>query len=166
MSSIAHNKKLCVRDESGEWRPATGAEIIHAARSALAMRVKRGTALSSPQTVRDFLAVRLGALEHEVFAALFLDTRHRLIEYCELFRGTIDGAVIYTREVVREALLRHSAAVVFAHNHPSGVAEPSEADRSITIKLSKALALVDIRVLDHLVVAGDTTVSFAERGLL
>lgn len=167
MSGFAHNSnQLCVRDTNGVWRPATGAETISAARGALARRVRRGTTFSSSQLVRDFLTVRLGALEHEVFAALFLDARHRLIEYRELFRGTIDGATVYPREVVREALMRHAAAVIFAHNHPSGVAEPSEADGSITVKLTKALALVDIRVLDHLVVAGDTTMSFAERGLL
>jgi len=122
--------------------------------------------MSSPQIARDFLTVRLSALEHEVFAALFLDARHRLIEYRELFRGTIDGASVYPREVVKEALNANAAAVIFAHNHPSGIAEPSEADRSITVKLSKALALVDIRVLDHLVVGGDDVVSLAERGVL
>ncbi len=157
MSKIAHNQnQLCVRDESGQFRPATGAEIIGAARLVMARRVRRGTAMTSPQTVRDFLRVKLGNFEHEVFAALFLDTRHRLIEYRELFRGTIDGAAVYPREVVKEALSRNAAALIFAHNHPSGVAEPSEADRSITAKLGKALALVDVRILDHLVVTGRT----------
>ena len=110
--------------------------------------------------------MKLSALDHEVFAAIFLDTRHRMIAYRELFRGTIDGATVYPREVVREALALNSSALILAHNHQSGVAEPSEADRSITLKLSKALALVEVRVLDHVVVAGDTFVSFAERGLI
>jgi DNA repair protein RadC len=165
-SASGEHSSLCIRDEGGAWRPATGEEIITAARAALARRVRKGTALSSPSDVRDYLKVKLSALDHEVFCALFLDTRHRLIEYRELFRGTIDGATVYPREVVKEALNRNAAAVIFAHNHPSGVAEPSEADRSITMKLSKALALVEVRVLDHVVVAGDASVSFAARGLL
>ena len=158
--------QLCVREQGGAWRPATGEEIISAARTALARRVRRGTEMNSPHVVRDFLKLKLAGLDHEVFCAIFLDTRHRMIEYREIFRGTIDGATVYPREVVKEALMRNAAAVIFAHNHPSGVAEPSEADRSITNKLAKALALVEIRVLDHLVVAGDSCVSFAERGLL
>jgi DNA repair protein RadC len=172
MSSNTHSleldtsNRLCVREQGGAWRPATGEEIITAARAALARRVRKGSALSSPRDVRDYLKVKLAALDYEVFCGLFLDTRHRLIEYREIFRGTLDGATVYPREVVKEALVRNAAAVIFAHNHPSGVAEPSEADRSITLKLSKALALVEIRVLDHLVVAGDSCVSFAERGLL
>jgi DNA repair protein RadC len=157
---------LCVRDENGAWRPATGEEIVSAARRALARRVRRGTTMDSPHVVRDFLKLKLAGLDHEVFSAILLDARHRMIEYREMFRGTIDGATVYPREVVKEALMRNAAAVIFAHNHPSGVADPSEADRSITLKLSKALALVEIRVLDHLVVAGDSCVSFAERGLL
>lgn len=163
---FASDSSLCVRDESGHWRPATGEEIISAARTTLCRRIKRGTALDSPHMVRDFLKVKLALLDHEVFSAIFLDTRHRVIEYRELFRGTIDGATVYPREVVKEALTRNAAAIIFAHNHPSGVAEPSEADRSITLKLSKALALVEIRVLDHIIVTGDSCVSFAERGLI
>jgi DNA repair protein RadC len=157
---------LCVRDQDGGLRPATGEEIICAANAALARRVKRGVSIDSPRAVREFLKMKLSALDHEVFAAIFLDTRHRMIEYRELFRGTIDGATVYPREVVREALTRNAAALIIAHNHPSGIAEPSEADRSITLKLGKALALVEVRLLDHLVVAGDSFVSLAERGLL
>jgi DNA repair protein RadC len=163
---MAIHHSLCVRDQDGGLRPATGEEIICAANAALARRVKRGVSIDSPHSVREFLKMKLSALDHEVFAAIFLDTRHRMIEYRELFRGTIDGAAVYPREVVRETLRLNASALVLAHNHPSGVAEPSEADRSITTKLSRALALVEVRVLDHIVVAGDSFVSFAERGLL
>lgn len=158
--------QLCVHEDDAECRPATGEEIIKAARATLARRVRRGTVLKSPNMARDFLIARLSPLDHEVFSAMFLDTRHRLIAYRELFRGTIDGTSVYPREVIKESLSLSAAAVVFAHNHPSGVAEPSEADRSITLKLAKALALVDIRVLDHVIVAGDHCVSLAERGWL
>ena len=109
---------------------------------------------------------RLADRPHEVFSCLFLDTRHRLIRYEELFRGTVDGATVHAREVVRRALHHNAAAVIVGHNHPSGVAEPSEADRAITLKLAKALALVDIRLLDHLVVAREGHTSLAERGWL
>jgi DNA repair protein RadC len=108
----------------------------------------------------------LGHLPHEVFSCLFLDTRHRLIRYEEMFRGTIDGAAVYPREIVKQALSFNAAAVILSHNHPSGDAEPSEADRSITIRVSKALSLVDVRLLDHLVVGADEVVSLAERGWL
>ncbi len=107
-----------------------------------------------------------GALEHEVFAVLLLDTRHRLIEYVELFRGTIDGASVHPREVVKLALARNAAAIILAHPHPSGIAEPSAADELITQRLKEALGLVDIRVLDHLIIAGGEAVSLCERGLL
>lgn len=162
-----HNRnQLCVREQGGEIRPATGAEIITAARTALSRRVRRGTCFTSPSSARDFLSIHLGSAEHEIFAALFLDTRHRLIEYREMFRGTIDGAAVYPREVVKEALSLNAAAIILAHNHPSGDPEPSEADRNITTRLSKALSLIDVRILDHLVIAGGEHISFAERGLL
>ena len=124
------------------------------------------TAFTSPNTVKDYLRTKLAGFEHEVFAALFLDSQHRLIEYTELFRGTIDGASVYPREVVKEALRVNAAAVIFAHNHPSGNPEPSRADETITSRLKDALALVDVRALGHVVVGGMDTVSFAERGLL
>jgi len=157
---------LCIRDEGGAWRPATREEIISAARTALARRIRRGTTLDSPHVVRDFLKVKLSALDHEVFCGIFLDTRHLVIEYRELFRGTIDGATVYPREVVKRALQHNASAVIAGHNHPSGVSEPSEADRSITLKLAKALALVEIRLLDHVVVSRGGHVSLAERGWL
>jgi DNA repair protein RadC len=158
--------RLFIRGDYDELRAATTAEIIAAARRAMTRRVHRGTAMSSPRAVREFLAVKLGTLEHEIFAVLLLDTRHRLIDYVELFRGTINGASVHPREVVKLALARNAAALVLAHPHPSGSPEPSQADELITQKLKEALALVDIVVLDHVIVAGGETVSFAERGML
>ncbi len=158
--------RLFIRGDYDELRAATTAEIIAAGRRAMTRRVHRGTAMSSPRAVREFLAVKLGTLEHEIFAVLLLDTRHRLIDYVELFRGTINGASVHPREVVKLALARNAAALVLAHPHPSGSPEPSQADELITQKLKEALALVDIVVLDHVIVAGGETVSFAERGML
>jgi DNA repair protein RadC len=128
--------------------------------------LKSGPALDSPDSARGLLLAQLRDRPYEVFCCLHLDTRHRLIAFDEMFRGTIDGASVHPREVVRQALTRNSAAVIFAHNHPSGVAEPSHADELITQRLRDALALVDVRVLDHLIVGGDQCMSFAERGLL
>jgi len=128
--------------------------------------IAAGPPLESPAATRNFLVAQLRDLPYEVFCCLFLDNRHRLIAFQELFRGTIDGASVHPREVVREALCRNAAAVILAHNHPSGVAEPSQADELITLRLREALALVDIRVLDHLIVGDSRCVSFAERGLL
>jgi DNA repair protein RadC len=128
--------------------------------------IAAGPALESPGATRNFLVAQLRDLPYEVFCCLFLDNRHRLIAFQELFRGTIDGASVHPREVVREALCRNAAAVILAHNHPSGVAEPSQADELITLRLREALALVDIRVLDHLIVGDSRCASFAERGLL
>lgn len=127
---------------------------------------KPGTALSSPDRTRDYLRLRLIDRKAEVFGCLFLDNRHRVIEVNELFQGTIDGASVYPRVVVQEALALNAAAVVLFHNHPSGVAEPSFADEAITKRLKDALALVDIRVLDHFIVTAGESVSFAEHGLL
>ena len=113
-----------------------------------------------------FFSLRLGSLEHEVFAAIFLDAQNRVIEYIELFRGTLTQTSVYPREVVKTSLRLNAAAVIFAHNHPSGVPEPSRADENLTKVLKDALALVDVRVLDHVIVAGGASVSFAQRGLL
>jgi DNA repair protein RadC len=159
-------ERLLVRGECDELRTATASEIIAAARRAMSHRVRRGTAMDSPRAVLEFLTVKLGHLEHELFAVLLLDTRHRLIEYVELFRGTIDGASVHPREVVKLALARNAAALVLAHPHPSGTTEPSHADELVTRRLKDALALVDIRVLDHVIVAGGEAISFAERGLI
>ena len=123
------------------------------------------SALESPDAVRDLLRLRLSALEHEVFAVLFLDHRHRFIAIEEMFRGTIDGASVHPREVVKATLKHNSSRVILAHNHPSGVAQPSRSDEAITRRLQEALALIDVTVLDHFVI-GDSIVSFSESGLL
>ena len=128
--------------------------------------LQRDEVFTSPAVVKNYLCAKLAGYEHEVFAVLFLDNRHRLIEYVELFRGTIDGASVYPREVVKEALARNAAAVIVSHNHPSGSPEPSAADRALTANLRQALALVEVRLLDHIVVGGNDTVAFSERGLL
>jgi DNA repair protein RadC len=144
-------------------RLAAGVEIAHrAARQALC----RERVLTSPDAVRDYLRLTLAARENEVFVALFCDSQHRLIAADELFRGTLAQTSVYPREIVKAALARNAAAVIFAHNHPSGVAEPSRADELLTQSLKAALALIDVRTLDHFVVAGGQVVSFAERGLL
>ncbi len=132
----------------------------------LAERVERVDMLADPRATRDYLMARLRDHAQEVFACLFLDNRHRVISFDEMFFGTIDGASVHPREVVRRAMAHNAAAVILAHNHPSGVAEPSRADEKITRRLKDALALVDVRTLDHLVIGDGEAVSFAERGLL
>ena len=136
---------------------------LELARRHYAEALKTGPRPRFPRATRDFLIARLRDPPHEVFCCLHLDNRHRLIAFDELFRGTIDGASVHPREVVKQALARNAAAVILAHNHPSGVAEPSQADELITRRLRDALALVDIRVLDHLIVADTGCLSFAER---
>jgi DNA repair protein RadC len=163
---IVRADALLVRDAEGQYRPARAEEVLSQARRVLSQRVRRGATMSSPQAVKDHLRLHLGVLEHEVFCVLFLDAQHRIIELRQMFRGTVSQTSVYPREVVKEALSLNAAAVVLAHNHPSGVAEPSRADEFLTQTLKTALALVDVRVLDHFVVAGDDCVSFAERGLL
>ncbi|WP_434567658.1 DNA repair protein RadC [Vibrio chagasii] len=140
-------------------------QVLEQAAKIIANRHLKGDVLTSSNATKEFLTYKLGQHEREVFAVLLLDNQHRLIEYNELFFGTIDAATVYPREVVKLALERNAAAVIFAHNHPSGNAEPSHADRRITSRLSDALALIDIRVIDHFVI-GETPVSFAERGLI
>jgi len=140
--------------------------IDHAIRCLEARYWVAGEPLTSPGASRDYLKLRLYGLPHEVFACLFLDNRHRLPRYEELFRGTIDGASVHPREVVRRVIETRAAAVIFAHNHPSGVAEPSQADLRITQRLKDALALIEVRVLDHLIIGEGEVTSLAERGLL
>ncbi|HYF60516.1 MAG TPA: DNA repair protein RadC [Burkholderiaceae bacterium] len=139
---------------------------LELARRSVAQDLRRRDALGSPQQVGDYLALSLQHSPHEVFAVLFLDARNRLLAAEELFRGTIGQTVVYPREVARRALERNAAAVILAHNHPSGVAEPSRADRALTDALVRALAALDIAVLDHVIVAGGRRYSFAEHGLL
>jgi DNA repair protein RadC len=160
------SKHLFVRDAKGSFVPADDSAVVEAAKSYLSRRLNRVNALTSPRVVRDFLAVTLGDRDCEYFCLVLLDNRHRLIDYVELFRGTIDGASVHPREVVKTALAQNAAAVILVHNHPSGVGEPSQADEIITTRLRDALALVDIRTVDHLIVAGGATVSLAERGVL
>jgi DNA repair protein RadC len=140
--------------------------VITLAMKVLSIKHRAGRVLSKPDETRDFLRLRLADYRNEVFGCLFLDNRHRIIAVRELFQGTIDGASVYPRVVVQQAMEVNAAAIVFFHNHPSGVAEPSHADESITRRLKDALALVDVRVLDHFVVSAGESVSFAERGLL
>ncbi len=141
--------------------------VIEMSRRALGEQMKRSDALSTPDAVRDFLRLQLSGLSHEVFFALWLDAQNRLIASEELFCGTLTQTSVYPREVVKRALAHNAAAVVLAHNHPSGVGEPSAADQALTRELKQALALVDVRVLDHFIVAGPAQpISFAERGLI
>ncbi len=142
-------------------------EVLAKALEILKNRLRKpAEAMSSPQIVKDFLTLNLAELEHEVFVALFLDGQHRVIKYTEMFRGTLSQTSVYPREVVKEALRLNAGAVIFAHNHPSGMPEPSRADEMLTKTLKDALALVEVKVLDHIIVGGTTTVSFAERGLI
>jgi len=149
--------------------PAKRAEIVavmELARRAATQELEQASVFDSPAQLKRYAALHLAQLEHESFAVLYLDTHHRLIAMQTLFRGTLGQASIYPREVVKEALAHNAAALVLAHNHPSGVAEPSRADEYLTQTLKAALQLVDVRVLDHLVVGQGEVVSFAERGLL
>lgn len=157
---------LLVRDAHGRYLPASADDILEAARQVIDRKMRRGAEFTSAAAVKEYLRTKLASFEHEVFVVLFMDTRHRLIEYREMFHGTIDGASVYPREVVKEALRLNAAAVVVSHNHPSGNPEPSAADRALTQRLKEALGLVDVRVLDHIIVAGNETASFAEHGLI
>lgn len=158
---------LCER--SGKYRAQrelTPEQIIQAAKVALARRCRRGTTFTSPDTVSDYLIVHYSERPSEVFSCLFLDNRHGLIAAEDLFHGTIDGASVHPREIVRRCLELNAAAVILAHNHPSGNVQPSQADHRITQRIKDTLALVDVRVLDHFVVGGGDAYSFAEHGLL
>ncbi|MEX7575511.1 RadC family protein [Pseudomonas aeruginosa] len=166
LSFSSFDSSLLVRDARGNYLMATADQILEAARVVIDQKMQRGASFTSPVAVKEYLCAKLAGFEHEVFAVLFLDTQHRLIEYSELFRGTIDSASVYPREVLKEALRLNAAAVIISHNHPSGNPEPSEADKTLTQRLREALALVDVRTLDHIIVAGGSTISFAERGLI
>jgi DNA repair protein RadC len=162
----ADRQRFCAEPGLGPTRFAELQAAIEISRRQLTEKMRAGPSLGSPRATQDFLSAKLRDLEHEVFCCLYLDKRHRLIEFQELFRGTIDGASVHPREIVKLALQRNSAAVIVAHNHPSGVAEPSQADELITQRIRDALALVDIRLLDHIIVGDGVSVSLAERGVL
>lgn len=164
MSSSSFDSSLFVRDARRRYQPATADQILEAARLVVDQRMQRGMAFTTPQLVRSFMCTKLAGFEREVFAVVYLDCRHRFIAYAELFQGTVDGAEVHPREVVRGALLHNAAALIVAHNHPSGSPEPSAADRAVTARLKQALALVDVRLLDHVIVGGHETVALAERG--
>ena len=140
--------------------------IFEMSRRALSEQLQQRDVLASPQAVRDYLVLKLGGLRREVFLVLFLDTQNRLLASEEMFSGSLSETSVYPREVLKRALYHNAAAVIFAHNHPSGIAQQSQADELLTKQLKQALALVDVRVLDHFIVAGNNTLSFLERGLL
>ncbi len=150
----------------GDAKYAQLQAVLEMSRRALAESIRERDVLSSPNAVRDYLRLKLGQLGHEAFMAVFLDAQNRVIDLEILFTGTLTQTSVYPREVVKQALARNAAGLILAHNHPSGVAEPSQADRWLTDHLKQALALIDIKVLDHFIVAGNCTTSFAERGWL
>lgn len=157
---------LYVRSRARRYEQAKSEQVLEAAQNIVDARMQRGASFKDPDVARSFFRDKLNSLEREVFVAAVLDARHRLIKYIELFHGTIDGAEVHPREVVRQAILHNAAAIIVAHNHPSGDAEPSIADRTVTTRLKQSLALVDVRLLDHIVVGGSQTLSLAERGWL
>jgi DNA repair protein RadC len=162
----APSAELARRRGVGPVKAAVLASVVALAERYLACAIAREEVFSVSADVRRYLRIRLGGRLREVFGALFLDSQHRLIAFRELFLGTIDSAAVHPREVLRETLALNAAALIFVHNHPSGVAEPSSSDVRITERLRAALQLIDVRVLDHIVVSGDAAVSMAERGLL
>ena len=157
----AATASFCAEPGLGPAKYAQLQAALEIARRTLREKLDAGAALSAPQTVRDYLRLMLHGRPHEVFVAVFLDAQHRVVASEELFRGTLTQTSVYPREIVKRALHFNAAAVIFAHNHPSGVAEPSRADEALTAALKQALALVDVRVLDHFIVAGDGALSFA-----
>ncbi|WP_026608663.1 RadC family protein [Methylocaldum szegediense] len=154
------------RDLLGDYVPADPDLIIAEAKRRIAAKFRRGAALTSPNAARDAVQLHLAEYDHEVFAGFFLDNQHRIIEFSVLAEGTIDAAAVYPREVIKKALDCQAAAVIFCHNHPSGFAEPSQADKALIMRLKNALSLLDIRVLDHFIVGADEVYSFAEHRLL
>ena len=162
----ADQRRFCASGGLGPAKYAQLQAVLEMSRRYLREALQRGNVLASPSDTRDYLKARLRGYSYEVFSCLFLDNRHRVIEYEELFRGTIDGASVHPREVVRRALQHNAAALILAHNHPSGVAEPSQADARITRRLKEALSLVDVRLLDHFIIGDGEPKSFAECGLL
>ncbi len=162
----ADQQRFCTGKGLGEATYVQLQAVLEMARRHFKEALQRGDVLTSPEITRAYLSAQLRGYSYEVFACLFLDNQHHVIQLDELFRGTIDGASVYPREVAKQALRHNAAAVIFAHNHPSGVSEPSQADKQITEKLKQALALFDIRVLDHFIIGDGLPYSFAEHGLL
>ena len=161
-----NRQNFCQLPGLGETKYAQLQAILEIGRRYLGAEMQRGNVLDSPQATRDYLSLKLRHLPYEVFACLFLDNQHQVIVFEEMFRGTLDGANVYPRDVVKRALELDAKALIFAHNHPSGIAEPSQADRILTDKLQDALGMMEIRVLDHFIVGDGEPVSFAERGLI
>ena len=163
-----HNESHIKAHQQKPYKPhraMSDHQVLEAAAEIIACKYVRGETLTSSQATKEFLSFKLSKYEREVFAVMLLDSQHKLIDYQELFFGTINAASVYPREIVKAVLTENAAAVILSHNHPSGEAEPSQADISITKRLKEALALIDVPVLDHIVV-GKTATSFAERGLL
>ncbi len=162
----ADHTRFCQGKGLGDAKYAQLQAVLEMAKRHFVEILQRGDVLTSPQATRAYLSAQLRGYSYEVFACLFLDNQHRVIMLEEMFRGTIDGASVYPREVAKRALFHNAAAVIFAHNHPSGINEPSQADKQITEKLKQGLNLFDIRVLDHFIIADGQPYSFAEHGLL
>lgn len=162
----ADRHHFCEAPGLGDAKYAQLQAVLEMGRRHAGEQLLRGEVIDSPERTAAYLSARLRDYPHEVFSALFLDNRHRIIAYEELFRGTIDGASVHPREVVRRALAHNAAATIFSHNHPSGIAEPSQADQHITGRLREALALIDVRVLDHIVIGDGEHCSMAQRGLI
>ena len=160
----ADRKQFCQGVGLGEAKYILLQATLEMSRRYLAEKMNRGDTLSNPQDTHRFLMAKMRDYRQEVFACLYLDTRHRVISYDEMFYGTINMASVHPREIVQRSLKHNASAVILAHNHPSGIAEPSHADRELTRQLQKSLALIEVRVLDHIVVGDGATVSFAERG--
>ncbi len=159
-------KKLYARDVNGRYRVATPDEVLHVARLEVDRVVPQGVEMTAPSLVKGYLRAKLAGLKYEVCGFMLLDTRLRLIEYVQPFRGTLNQAAVYPREVMKLVLDKHAASIIMAHNHPSGLCDASSADKALTQHLKEALALIDVQLLDHIIVAGVDTWSFAEQGLL
>ncbi len=162
----ANQQAFCSAPGLGQAKYAQLQAVLEMGRRYLAEELRRGELLSSSRDTQRYLKARLRDREEEVFCCLFLDNRHRVLAFEELFNGTLNGATVYPREVIKRALEHNAGAVIFAHNHPSGITEPSHADKLLTARLKDALSLVDIRVLDHFIIGDGETVSFSEQGLL
>ena len=166
---MANNELFKCTEKEGFYSVAESVseqDIVEFARFIIAKQFKRGTTITSPEASIEYLQTQIGHYEHEVFAALFLDSKHRVFKFEELFSGTIDQASVYTREVAKRALYHNAAAVIFAHNHPSGITEPSQADISLTQRLISTMELIGVRALDHIIVANNESRSLAELGHL